>query len=161
MAPPEKQNGSQSVLATLASSPNQWVQLATVGLVALSGFSNFAATWNSSDRNKTEIEVSRRIVEENTQRIREEARKQLDDLHTWIMNSTDEFHRGNEDSAANRRALARILDNVEGAIKNQTALLAGQKTMMENDSAVLGEVHKLVEQLATYKKLEQMRGAPE
>lgn len=117
---PDK-NGLTSVLTTLASSGDNWVKLGTLGLVALSGFSNWVATWNSSDRNKQEIEVSRRVAYEGEQRIREDVRKQVAEIHMWLDQSKTEFHRSTDDAAANRRMLERLSAKLlpDGDQKNQ------------------------------------------
>jgi Flp pilus assembly protein TadB len=109
------QNGSAgitSVLTTLASSGNTWVQLATVGMIAFSGIGNWVATWNSADRNKQEIEVSRRVAWEGEQRIREDVRKQINDMHEWMDKAKEEFHRGNQDSASNRQILLKLTEQL-------------------------------------------------
>lgn len=144
-----KPNGVMALLSTLAHSTDKWVQLGTLGLIALSGFGNWLATWNSSDRNKQEIEVSRRVAWEGEQRIREDVRKQVADIHEWMRRSTEEFHQGNEDSAKNRKTLAGILDDIHASqanqtqmLKNQTALLEGQNAAMERDSRILAEINR-------------------
>jgi uncharacterized protein (DUF3084 family) len=109
------QNGSAgiiSVLTTLASSGNTWVQLATVGMIAFSGIGNWVATWNSADRNKEEIEISRRVAWEGEQRIREDVRKQINDMHEWMDKAKEEFHRGNQDSASNRQILLKVTEQL-------------------------------------------------
>jgi Flp pilus assembly protein TadB len=109
------QNGSaglSGVLTTLASSSHAWVQLATVGMIGLSGIGNWVATWNSADRNKTEIEISRRVAWEGEQRIREDVRKQINDMHEWMDQAKEEFHRGNQDSAANRQMLLKTIEQL-------------------------------------------------
>lgn len=108
-----KPNGMTAVLSALAQSANKWVQLGTLGLIGLTGFGNWAATWNSSDRNKQEIEISRRVAWEGEQRIRAEVIKQVADIHEWMRNATDEFHKGNEDSAYNRKTLAKLSDELD------------------------------------------------
>lgn len=138
-----------AALSTLAQSSNRWVQLGTLGLIAFSGFGNWVATWNSSDRNKQEIEISRRVAWEGEQRIRDEVRKQVADIHEWMRNATAEFHQGNEDSAKNRKTLAGILDDIHASqanqirmLQNQTTLLKGQNAAMENDSRILAEINR-------------------
>ena len=101
-----------SLLKTLAHSSDKWVQLGTLGLIALSGLGNWAATWNSADRNKSEIEISRRVNFEGEQRIKAELVRQVAEIHAWMKDATDEFHKGNADSAANRKSLAQLSDEI-------------------------------------------------
>lgn len=105
--------GIMTVLSTLASSGNTWVQLATVGLIAFSGFGNWVATWNSADRNKTEIEVSRRVSWEGEQRIKAEVVRQVQEMHDWVAQARAAFAQGNTDSAENRRMLIKLSQNVD------------------------------------------------
>jgi len=93
------------LLSTLAQSGHQWVQFAVLILVGLSGFGNWVATWNSGDRSRQEIEVSRRVAWEGQERLREEVRRQVNDIHMWLKEATEEFHRGNADSAENNKML--------------------------------------------------------
>ena len=157
-----------ALLTTLAQSGHAWVQFGTLALIALSGLGNWVATWNSADRNKTEIEVSRRVAWEGEQRIREELRKQVNEIHAWMKDATDEFHKGNEDSAANRRTLNQVVrEDLEGfenrqqaALNNQNKIMASQSEILKNDTVLLREIHEVVEQFAQWKRAEQMRGAP-
>ena len=110
-------NGTSSVLSTLASSSNMWVQLSTVGLVAVSGFSNWAATWNSADRNKSEIEISRRVAFEGEQRIKAEVIRQVHEMHDWMDQARAAFARGNNDSAENRKMLVKLTEDISGIEK--------------------------------------------
>lgn len=111
--PQGTKNGLTGLLTMLAHSSNAWVQAGTLVLIAFSGLGNWVATWNSADRNKTEIEISRRVAWEGEQRIREDVRKQVADIHKWMSDATEEFHKGNADSAANRRMLAKLSDEVD------------------------------------------------
>jgi len=154
-------NGTSKLLTVLAQSGNQWVQLATVGLVALSGLGNWVATWNSSDRNKQEIEISRRVAWESNERVRQEVIKQVDDIHQWMKASTEEFHRGNEDSAANKKVLLVFKEELEGFEARQLSVLLNQNKMMESDSQVLNEIHQIAVRLDKLKSEDQMRGAPQ
>jgi hypothetical protein len=139
-------NGTANLLTTLAQSGNQWVQLATVGLVALSGVGNWVATWNSSDRNKQEIEISRRVAWEGEQRIREEVRRQIDDIHKWIQDSTDEFHKGNVDSAQNRRSLGEFKEELAAFEARQLAVLNNQNSIMANQTKILNDLQNFVKE---------------
>jgi hypothetical protein len=125
-------NGASSVLSTLAKSSDRWVQLGTLGLIALSGAGNWVATWNSADRNKQEIEVSRRVAWEGEQRIKAEVIRQVQEMHDWMAQARVAFSQGNSDSAANRKML-----------KDQSQLL-----------------EDLSHKLDKWKRDEQMRGAP-
>jgi hypothetical protein len=103
--PPAPKNGISQLLSTLAQSGDKWVQFGILALVGLSGFGNWVATWNSGDRNRQEIEVSRRVAWEGQERLKEEVRRQVNDIHMWLREATQEFHKGNEDSAENNRLL--------------------------------------------------------
>jgi hypothetical protein len=106
-------NGALSLLSTLAHSTDKWVQLGTLGLIAFSGFGNWVATWNSANQNRQEIEVSRRVNWEGQERVRTEVVRQIQEIHTWMRNATEEFHKGNEDSAANRKMLKELAEDME------------------------------------------------
>jgi hypothetical protein len=106
-------NGALALLSTLAHSSDKWVQLGTLGLIGLSGFGNWVATWNSANQNRQEIEVSRRVNWEGQERVRAEVVRQIQEIHTWMRNATEEFHRGNEDSAANRKTLKELAEDME------------------------------------------------
>jgi hypothetical protein len=103
-----------ALLTTLAQSGHAWIQAGTLILVAATGFFNWAATWNASDRNKLELETNRRIGWESEQRIRDEMRKQLTEVHDWIRESRDDFSRGNQDSAENRKMLTTVIQDLNG-----------------------------------------------
>jgi hypothetical protein len=115
MEQPAKPNGNglTAALNTLAKSGDKMIQFGTLGLIACSGLGNWVATWNSANQNKQEIEVNRRVAWEGEQRIREDVRRQVDEMHRWIKESSEEFHKGNADSAANRKMLTRLQDEVE------------------------------------------------
>lgn len=147
-------NGTAAAISTLASSSNMWVQMATVALVALSGFSNFAATWKSADRNKEEIV-------DGQNRIRNEVIKQVADIHQWIMDSQEEFHKGNTDTAANRKTLLQFKEEVEDFERRQIKILDNQNALMAVDSKLLSETHEMTTKLEELHRLEQMRGAPQ
>jgi hypothetical protein len=101
------------LLGTLAQSGNAWVQFGTLALIALSGFGNWAATWNSADRNKVEIETSRRVAWEGEQRIKAEVIRQVQDMHDWMAQARAAFSQGNADSAENRRMLVKLTQDVD------------------------------------------------
>src|SRR4029077_1082595 len=135
-----KNGPSAAVLTTLASSSNMWVQLSTVALVAISGFGNWAATWESSDRNKQEIV-------QKADRIRAEAKQQIDDIHKWIAESQDEFHKGNIDSSINRRILSQFKDEMSDFERRQMVMLSNQSSMLENQGKILAEQNKIMDQM--------------
>jgi len=145
-SPPPKQNGTAALLTTLAQSGNQWVQLGTLLCVGIAGIGNWAATWNSSDRNKQEIEISRRVNWESNERIRQEVIKQVGDIHDWMKGATDEFHKGNEDTAQNRKVLMQFKEDLEGFQKRQLAALANQQSILDNQSRILKELHDFVQE---------------
>jgi hypothetical protein len=119
MDQPSKPPNHHNLLTTLAQSGNHWVQLGTLALVGFAGLGNWAATWNSSDRNKQEIEISRRVAWESEARIKQEMIAQVAEIHRWMREATDEFHRGNEDSAYNRKTLDQIKKDLEDLQKKQ------------------------------------------
>jgi hypothetical protein len=110
-------NGTIALLSRLAQSGHPYVQLGILVLVGLSGLGNWVATWNSANRNKDEIEVSRRVNYEGQQRIREEVARQVSEIHRWINESRDEFHNGNKDSAANRQMLEDVTKKIDELTK--------------------------------------------
>jgi hypothetical protein len=109
----QKPNGIAALLTTLAQSSSVWVQGGTLLLIGISGFGNWVATWNSADRNKTEIEVSRRVAWEGEQRIKAEVVRQVQEMHDWVAQARAAFAQGNTDSAENRRMLVKLSQNVE------------------------------------------------
>jgi hypothetical protein len=132
---PNGANGVGKILSTLAGSSNAWIQFGTLAMIGLSGFGNWVATWNSADRNKTEIEVSRRVALEGEQRIKLEVIRQVDEIHSWIQNSNAEFHQGNADTAQNKKILLALKDEVAGFEKRQ-------EQMLETQGAILRELKK-------------------
>jgi hypothetical protein len=123
------------LLATLAKSSDKWVQLGTLILIGLAGLGNWLATWNSSDRNKAEIETSRRVLWESNERVRQEVIKQIDEMHGWIKDAMVEFHRGNQDSAENRKILTKIVQD------DHQAFEAHQTEILKNQGQILKEIH--------------------
>jgi hypothetical protein len=118
--PAKSSNGMMNLLSTLAQSTNKWVQLGTLGLIAFSGIGNWVATWNSADRNKAEIEISRRVAWEGEQRIRAEVIAQVHDMHDWMVQARNSFSQGNADSAENRKMLVKLtqdIDDIERKLK--------------------------------------------
>jgi hypothetical protein len=111
--PAKSSNGMMNLLSVLAQSTNKWVQLGTLVLIALSGFGNWVATWNSADRNKAEIEISRRVAWEGEQRIKAEVIRQVQDMHDWMEQAQTSFRQGNADSAENRRMLVKLTQDVD------------------------------------------------
>jgi hypothetical protein len=145
---PEKENATAAatskLLTTLASSGSHWVQLGTVALVALSGLGNWAATWNSSDRNKQEIEVSRRVAWEGEQRIKQELVKQVAEIHEWMKAATVEFHQGNLDSAANRKTLGEFKEGLDAFEIRQLSALTNQEKILNNQTKILEQLQDFV-----------------
>jgi Flp pilus assembly protein TadB len=117
--PPQQTNGLANLLHKLAASGDRWVQFGIVVLVGLSGLGNWAATWNSADRNKAEIEISRRVAWEGEQRIKAQVSQQVAEIHKWMREATDEFHKGNEDSAYNRNLLDQIKKELDEMKESQ------------------------------------------
>jgi hypothetical protein len=149
---PKPPNGIATVLSSLASSANHWVQFGTLGLIALSGIGNWIATWNSANVNKQEIEVSRRVNWEGQERVRAEVIRQVQEIHSWMQDATAEFHRGNADSASNRKMLNQLvredLENFERrqlvSLSNQNQIIQNQSKILENDSIMIREIHEIV-----------------
>ena len=139
-------NHTAALLSTLAQSGNKWVQLATVGLVALSGIGNWVATWNSGDKSRTEIEISRRVAYEGEQRIRQEVQRQVSDIHKWMSEATDEFHRGNADSADNKKILMGFQSELTNFEERQVAALNNQTKMLQNQTQILEGLHAFVKE---------------
>jgi hypothetical protein len=118
--PAKSSNGMMNLLSVLAQSTNKWVQFGTLALIALSGLSNWVATWNSADRNKAEIEISRRVAWEGEQRIKAEVVRQVQEMHDWVAQARNAFSQGNADSAENRRMLVKLtqdIDDIERKLK--------------------------------------------
>ena len=147
---PEKQishkNNTTALLSTLAQSGHAWVQFGTLALIALSGIGNWVATWNSSDRNRTEIEVSRRVAYESEQRIRQEVSRQVAEIHSWMQEATDEFHRGNADSADNKKILRGFQIELTNFESRQVGVLNNQTKMLQNQGQLLEELHAFVKE---------------
>ena len=142
----EKPNGMIHLLTTLASSGHAWVQFGTLVLIGITGFGNWVATWNSADRNKQEIEINRRVAWEGEQRLKAELIRQVADIHDWMRKATEEFHQGNEDSAANRKLLGVFKEELEGFEARQLAVLNNQNKIMDNQTAILKELQAYVKQ---------------
>jgi hypothetical protein len=150
---PSQPDGMTQLLTTLASSGDNWVKLGTLVLVGLAGLGNWVATWNSSNRNREEIEFSRRVSSEGQERIREQMRQQIDDIHTWMeanrrfwKESTDEFHKGNEDSAQNNKILSQFKEELKGFEARQLSELNNQGNILKNQTNILSELHDFVKE---------------
>ena|SRR5215831_4842479 len=144
--PGSKPNGASQLLTLLAQSGDKWIQFGVLVLVGISGIGNWAATWNSSDRNKQEIEMSRRVAWESNERIRQEVIKQVADIHEWMKEATDEFHKGNKDSATNRQTLDEFKSELAGFEKRQMAVLSNQTSIMNSQTAILEKLHGFVKE---------------
>ena len=151
-------NGMSSVLRSLAHSTDRWVQLGTLALIAFSGVGNWVATSNSADRNKEQIEINRRVAAEGEARIRAEVVRQVQEIHTWMREASDEFHKGNEDSAVTRKTLTELVHHLDyelgetekrltDSLDNQTHMLANQGQMLENQTNGLKSQEKLLQQI--------------
>lgn len=164
---PQKPNGVAQVLASLAQSSHAWVQFGTLLLIGLAGLGNWAATWNAASKNRQEIEVSRRVNWEGQERIRSEVIRQVSEIHSWMSQATEEFHKGNADSAANRKLLNQLvrqdLDDFEerqlAALSNQNKIMASQSQILENDTVVIKQIHEIVEKLEALRRIDRMPGA--
>jgi len=164
----EKKNGLAPVLAQLAQSGHAWVQFGTLALIGLSGLGNWVATWKSADRNKDEIEISRRATWEATERVRQEVFKQVGEIHQWIKASQDEFHQGTADASQSKKILNQFkveLDAFEArqtaTLEKQNQIMANQTQMLEHDTVLLQEVHGIAQKIERLRNLDQMRGAPQ
>lgn len=163
----EKKNGLVTVLASLAQHGSAWVQFGTLVLIGLAGLGNWVATWKSADRNKEEIEVSRRVNWEGQERIKQEFIRQVSEIHRWMSEATDEFHKGNADSAANRKMLNQLvredLDDFEqrqiATLSNQNKIMDNQSKILENDTVLIKQTHDIVEKLEAIRRIDRMPGA--
>ena len=157
-----------ALLSTLAQSGHAWVQFGTLILIGIAGLGNWVATWRSADANRQEIEVSRRVNWEGQEKLKAELIRQVSEIHRWMSEAADEFHRGNIDSATNRKMLTKVMrDDLEGfeqrqlkALENQSEIMQSQARIIENDSQLIKEIHQIVEKFDQWKKAEQARGAP-
>jgi len=140
------------------------VQIGTLALIGLSGLGNWFTTNTTSDRNRAQIEINRAASEYQAERVREDVRKQILDIHDWINDSKSEFHQGNVDSAENRKLLLSIVNSLKNDLaafeQRQHDQLANQTQMLANQTEILTEIHKITANYDTYKRNEQMRGAP-
>jgi hypothetical protein len=138
-------NGTVALLTTLAQSGHAWVQFGTLLLIGIAGLGNWVATWNSANQNRQEIEVSRRVNWEGQEKLKQELIRQVGEIHRWMSEATDEFHKGNEDSAANRKMLTRVMrDDLEGFEGRQLKALENQSAIIQNQAKILEEIHKFV-----------------
>lgn len=93
-----------------------------------------------TDRPRSIRQINRRVADEGERWIREEVIRQVADIHRWLRESTDEFHKGNEDSASNRKTLTELvvhLDKLGEAEKRLTISLENQAHMLENQGQML------------------------
>jgi len=144
---PQDTNGTSKLLSTLAASGDKMIQFGVLVLVGISGLGNWFATQNTGQQNL-----------QGQERIRQEVRQQINDVHDWIAEnrkwikqSSDEFHQGNADSAANREILRKFGDELLSfenrqltELSNQTKMLANQNQQMENDTKILDAIHRAV-----------------
>jgi len=152
------------VLTSLAQSTDKGVQFGTLALIALSGFGNWFATSNSGDRNRQEIEINRRIAWEGEERIRAELVRQVAEIHNWVRESADEFHKGNEDAAASRKMLVELVkidEELEKTEKRLVASLENQTRMLENQGQMLDNQAQGVKSLQNIiQKFRQQKSSP-
>jgi hypothetical protein len=90
-------NGVVTVLNSLATSTNKWVQLGTLGLIAFTGIGNWLST-------RHESEISRQINSEEQERTKAEVIREVREIHTWIQEAVNDA-----DSSANRRMLNELI----------------------------------------------------
>jgi hypothetical protein len=138
------ENGPNALLAKLATSGDKTVQLGILILVGLSGLGNFLSTQSASRENLS-----------GQQAIQAAVREQINDIHhwqeanyNWVRRSIDEFHKGNEDTAANRKMLQALLDEFGTAIESQTKMLENQTRMLQNQNVTMANDTKILEELA-------------
>jgi hypothetical protein len=141
-----KPNSHAALLTTLAQSSHAWVQFGTLLLVGLAGLGNWVATWNSSNQNRQEIEVSRRVNWEGQERLKAELIRQVDEIHSWMREATGEFHQGNADSSQNKKILVQFKEDLEGFEARQLAVLNNQNQIMRNQTEMIQEIHAFVQQ---------------
>jgi hypothetical protein len=149
-----KDNGKIALLTQLASSGDNWVKLGIMVMIGLSGFGNWLATWHSSDSNRAEIV-------QGQERIRAEVIRQVQDIHNWIQSSTEEFHRGNEDSAANKKILMKFKNDLDDFESRQMKILENQGKMLEINNVLVTQTRDIAVKLQELKRLDQMRSAPQ
>jgi hypothetical protein len=140
-------NGAAAILSTLAQSANKWVQLGTLAMVALSGIGNWLATWRSASENRHEIEKGQ-------ERVKAELVRQVEQMHTWMAEAADEFHKGNADSAANRKMLNELVKEDLDTFERR------QQASLNNQNQIIQEIHDIVEKLEQWSKAKEHKGAP-
>jgi hypothetical protein len=113
-------------------------------LIGITGLGNWVATWNSADRNKTEIEINRRVAWEGEQRLKAELIRQVAEIHNWMRDATTEFHQGNADSAANKKLLNQFSEELGGFEARQLAVLNNQNNIMKTQTQILEELQGYV-----------------
>jgi hypothetical protein len=96
-----QEENKTALLSTLAQSSSKWVQLATVGLVAMSGLGNWLATNNNASETRIQVNVAR-----------EQAYRNLKDLHDAL----DDFE---------KRQKA-VLEGLQVSARNQQQMLDNQ-----------------------------------
>jgi hypothetical protein len=128
MDQPAKQggNGPAAVLSTLARSADRWVQLATLALIGFSGFGNWLATQSTSKENLS-----------GQDRIRDEMRQKLDEVHRWI--KTDIHDEVDAFEGRQKNGLNKINDGLD----KQNQLMANQQQMLKNQAVMLEALHRV------------------
>jgi hypothetical protein len=80
---PPKRNGNLSTsLLQLASGADNWVKLATIGLIILSGGGNWLATWRTGDENRQEVNQAINEVHQLYNQLNNSMDRQRDILDT-------------------------------------------------------------------------------
>jgi hypothetical protein len=110
-----------------------------------------------TDRPRSIRQINRRVAAEGERWIREEVIRQVADIHRWLRESTDEFHKGNEDSASNRKTLTELVVHLDRlgeaekrltiSLENQTRLLGNQSRVLENQANGLKSQEKLLQEI--------------
>lgn len=111
-------NGISQLLHALAQSGDKWVQLCVLILVGISGLGNWFATQNSTS-----------ATIQGQDKIRDEMRQKLDQIHQWVR---DDIH--NEVDAYEKRQ-RNGLEKLDQSLQNQQQIL-------KNETAILEEIHK-------------------
>jgi hypothetical protein len=118
-------NGMQKLLHTLAQSGDKYVQFGILVLVTLSGIGNWFATQSTGNQNL-----------QGQDRIRDEMRQKLDEIHRWVKSDLHEEVSGFE--SRQRSAL----DKLRLGLDQQSVMLANQQQMLQNQQQMLRELHK-------------------
>lgn len=113
-SPPPK-NGVNALL-TMASTGDNWVKLATIGLVAFSGAGNWFAT-------KQDGAQSREQIEQKIEQVRSQAASEIHEVYVKLKESGDAFRANNEDSARARELAEQNTKELAEILKTQQQIL--------------------------------------